>query len=399
MKRGWLPVAVVLLMMNAAVAARAEPLAVEGTLFFDRGHYWIELIIKDSGEGNMSAAEWKRNDFEIVDLDNGQSFPPSRVEVAGGDEKESVLLLASGKLGGKKCYRVIIHPASSRKTVIEPICDPFYFSPAPGPSRGREFFRKFIAPAFSTSGKYYRWSRFCYQYDFDAEKSASELNLEPEFDIFGFQFKPRFNQDNTNYLRPPAERREVRRRNLEASLSKSFWGGELRYELETGYRHERSQCDEGSAAEVVYSQSALVEGRVRFDNLFDPVNRHGLGVFKGVDLGLGYAWHDSSTADIWASSAFRGGTLMLKGRFTWTFLGWMQFSYALESYRPRLEGQGFKHFHQLVFRLLLRDVLEKPSRRSYHPDLEVTFQRGRRLPLFEEETRATLGFTFDLYPW
>jgi hypothetical protein len=50
-------------------------------------------------------------------------------------------------------------------------------------------------------------------------------------------------------------------------------------------------------------------------------------------------------------------------------------------------------------RLLLRDALAGPEGRSYHPDLELAVDWGRRLPFFDREERILLGFTFDLYPW
>jgi hypothetical protein len=75
----------------------------------------------------------------------------------------------------------------------------------------------------------------------------------------------------------------------------------------------------------------------------------------------------------------------------------LQLSYGIESCRP---GSGAWHCWQRArARLLLRQALAGPGGRSYHPDLELALDWGRRMPFFEKEERIMLGFTFDLYPW
>ena len=56
-------------------------------------------------------------------------------------------------------------------------------------------------------------------------------------------------------------------------------------------------------------------------------------------------------------------------------------------------------FHSVRFRLLLRDVLPAQTGRTYHPDVEFAYDAGKRLPLFAEEEKVSIGFTFELYPW
>ena len=138
----------------------------------------------------------------------------------------------------------------------------------------------------------------------------------------------------------------------------------------------------------MYTQSLTVEGRIRFDNLFDRVNRYCLSVFKGVDLGFGYAWYQSDEGDLWGSSEFGRTTPFVNLRATWTFLYGFQLSYSLRSCRPASGNDEFTEFHSVRFRLLLRDVLPAQAGKAYHPDIEFAFDTGRRLPLFEREEKG-----------
>ena len=150
---------------------------------------------------------------------------------------------------------------------------------------------------------------------------------------------------------------------------------------------------------VRYAHSIRVTAFARLDNLFDSVNRHCLSVFKGIDLGFGYAWYRSNDEEVWGESELESTTPYAIVRATWTLVYGLQFSYALESYWPSTLNERFEEFHVLRVRLLLRDLLEKEQRKSYHPDLEFSLDDGRRLPLFEREKRVSIGFTFDLFPW
>jgi hypothetical protein len=69
----------------------------------------------------------------------------------------------------------------------------------------------------------------------------------------------------------------------------------------------------------------------------------------------------------------------------------------VEACRP--EGGSWEYWNRARVRLLLRDALERPKGRSFHPDLELAVDWGRRLPFLSREERILLGFTFDLYPW
>ena len=138
---------------------------------------------------------------------------------------------------------------------------------------------------------------------------------------------------------------------------------------------------------------------IRLDNLFDGLNRHCVSVFKGVDIGFGYAWYASGGEEVWGGKVAESGTAMMAARLTWTLLYGLQVSYGIESALPSGLAERFETYRTVKVRLLLRDLLEREERRPYHPDLEFVYESGRKLPLFEREKRIALGFTFDLFPW
>jgi hypothetical protein len=86
-------------------------------------------------------------------------------------------------------------------------------------------------------------------------------------------------------------------------------------------------------------------------------------------------------------------------RGTWTFLYGFQLSYWLQTFWPSVLANGPTSFQSVRFRLLLRDVLPAQEGRAYHPDVELAYDTGKRLPLFEKEEKISIGFTFGLYPW
>jgi hypothetical protein len=123
-----------------------------------------------------------------------------------------------------------------------------------------------------------------------------------------------------------------------------------------------------------------------------------VSVFKGVDLGFGYAWYRSNNEEVWGSGNFERVTPIASARATWTVLYGFQLSYAVDTYWPTSLNESIEAYHSVRFRLLLREVFAGPSRKAYHPDLEFSYDTGKRLPLFQQERMVTLGFTFDLYP-
>ena len=74
---------------------------------------------------------------------------------------------------------------------------------------------------------------------------------------------------------------------------------------------------------------ARASGTVRLDNLFDAINRHAVSVFKGIDVGAGSAWYDSTEA---GGGLSMGGPLL--GRSHMTLAASLQFSYGVEACYP-----------------------------------------------------------------
>ncbi len=382
----------------AAVQAAGATGSADGVLYFDRGHYWIELTLGGL-EGSLdeqTVSDPSR--FEIRAIDGGSPFKPYRVELLEHEPGKTVLVLSSGKLKGRRCYSVIFRLPEGDEVAVDSICDPFLSEPRSRFCAEREFFRKYIASAFSRSGSMYNLNRFDYGYDFSAERSTSHLAVQPCFEFRGWAFEPGFEYGSVTYLTGGSGSSNALRQTVAVKLSKSGWAGKLGLSVEAGYEHERSSPSDGGES-VQYSHSVTFGGRVRLDNLFDHLNSYCTSVFKGVDLGLGYAWYESNDEEVWADSGFERTTPYLMTRFTWTFLYGFQLSYSLESYWPTSHGENFEEFHSIRLRLLLRDVLDKPGGKRYHPDLELSYDRGRKLPLLEDEKKVMIKFTFDLYPW
>ena len=372
----------------------------EGVLYFDRGHYWIELHLLSSVEDTSMAGDFSREQFVIIDSDKEDMiFSPSRVEVVSTDSGKKVVILSSGKLKGRKCYGIIFRSKGCEDTRLGPVCDPFYYSAGGAVSEPEGFFERYVASAFSTEGEYYRVNRLSYGYDLSSERTVSEIEIEPEFGNSVIRISPFFNYDRVAYAKDSGTGKETDRRKAGVDLSTSFWAGMMRYSTFLDYSHGREEESAGVEKELLYSQSISASFAVRYDNLFDRVNIDGSSVFKGMDLIFGYAWFDSSRSDLWKTDDFGRNSPFLKGRATWTVFSGLQISYAIESYWPSSSGRKAELMHGVRIRLLLRDLLESPRGRSYHPDLEFGIDRGRRFPLFEFEEKVFLGFTFDLYPW
>ena len=63
----------------AAIPLSAAPrFTGESAIFFERGHYWIELGLS-SEAGTFESSELGKRDFMITDSATGESFTPSRV--------------------------------------------------------------------------------------------------------------------------------------------------------------------------------------------------------------------------------------------------------------------------------------------------------------------------------
>lgn len=389
-----------MMLLCLAGRARASAGGIEGVLFYDRGHFWIELSFRDGGARAEAPPEPEPADFTIVNLRAGsRPFRPSGVEIVGLADGGSVIVLKSSKFKPRSCYRITYRAGDGTDLVAASVCDPFSAVPGSRECSSKGFFRRYIAPAFSRSGECYNLNRFKFEYDLSAEESSSDIVIQPRFEAGGLTIEPSLEHRETTYDLGGSRGTRAAEREFALTLERLSWVGELGFLFSGGYRHERASLQSGSADSTVYSHSLVVEGYVRLDNLFDSVNRYCISVFKGVDVGFGYAWYASNNEEIWGTTDFDRITPFLKARMTWTLLYGFQFSYSLESYWPSSLGDRFEEFHSLRLRLLLRDVLAGYARRHYHPDLEIALDTGRRLPLFEEEEKVSVGFTFDLFPW
>ena len=335
---------------------------------------------------------------EILSMIQTGEVTQSRIEILEWELGSGVLILSSGRLKGRDCYRVFFE-SSAGSVETAPICDPFRQEPGESECAAKRFFRRHIAPAFSRSGKSYRLNRFSYAYDLSLESARSDLVVNPVFDIGGWGIEPSFEYHETAYEAAGTGDLPVMKRIAGLDLSRSGWAGGLGLELEASYRHERLLLRAEAGDSVVYAHCIRAAAFVRLDNLFDSVNRHCCSVFKCVDLGFGYAWYRANDEEVWGSGGLESTSPFTVARATWTLFYGLQLSYALESYWPSSLNERFEEFHSVRVRLLLRDLLEKERWRSYHPDLEFSFDGGRRLPLFEREKRLSIGFTFDLFPW
>lgn len=362
----------------------------DAVLYFERGHYWIELTFYGRGGEKVIPAGMTRYDFTIfeLDADGGSSFAPSAVKP---DSSRGVVILSSGKLRGKRCYRVVFRENRTAHVVFDRICDPFYFEPSDcSPKR---FFSRYVAPAFSTSGSIYELSRFSAVHELSEDRTDAEIHIKPRFAFGGWSLKPYLDWDRVTYLNSGTSTGR-RMTGLEGSYSK--WFNEVRYRLKLDYRH---QLITESDPDMRYSHQLTTALSVRLDTFFKDVNSFCRSVFKGVDLGFGYAWYGSNSSEVWGGSDFGNTAAFMKGRLTWTVLYGLQLSYSLTSSFPAGGIDDFNEFHQFRLRFLLRGMLEPPERKSYHPDLVFAYDTGRRFPLFMEEEKITLGFVFDLFPW
>jgi len=384
----------------AASAACTAQVSVEGALFFDRGHYWVELAFRNAAGGDATPRGAAPAQFEITKLGGtAERFRPSKVEIVSGERGGPVVVLSSGRLEGRSCYRVTYLAPEADPVVIDSICDPFLVPPAGKECRNKAFFRKYVAGAFRKDGDAVDLNRFKYEYDFSDEKASSSLVLEPRYRTHGFSLEPLFEQSAVAYSLPGKGKTPALRRALSIAVSKAAWVRDLRLSVSTRYRYDRSAFDFAAGDSVVATRSVAVEGRVRFDNLFDRVNRHCLSVFKGVDCGFGYAWYQSDRDGFRNASRFNRTAPFANIRATWTVLDGFQLSYSLQSFWPASTGDEFTAFQSVRFRLLLRDALPAQVGKAYHPDVEFAYDTGKRLPLFENEEKISIGFTFALYPW
>lgn len=388
-----IPVLSIFMLLSSS--ARSEEIAARGVLFFDRGHYWIEITL-EGPLGELPPARASR--FEIVETGGG-TFKPSKIEAIEWERTKGIVILSSGRLKGGTCYRVRFETGPSDTLETDVMCDPFYYTPGKNGCPCKRFFTRYVARAFAKSGDVYRLNRFGYEYELKSDRSQSNLVISPFFDFSGWGVEPSFEQRETVFDGMEAGELYASQRSAGIEISKSTWSKDLGIKLAGSYRHERSLLHAERGDSAIYSHSITIGATVRLDNLFDSVNRYCVSVFKGVDLGFGYAWYLSSDEEVWGKGGIESTTPFMIVRTTWTVLYGFQISYALESYWPSTLNERFEEFHAVRVRLLLRDLLEKEHRKPYHPDLEFAYDEGRRLPFIGREEKVSIGFTFDLFPW
>ncbi|MDD4857408.1 MAG: hypothetical protein PHD74_04790, partial [Candidatus Krumholzibacteria bacterium] len=283
----------IFLVILAPAVSRAQ-ISAEGVLFFDRGHYWIELAFRGPAGRDTIPPDPVRAEFEIEKLGGAsERFKPSKVEASAVRDGSPVLVLSSGRLEGRSCYKVTYRPMNAEPLVIDSLCDPFCAAQGGFECRGKTFFRNYVAAAFRRDGDACDMNQFKYEYDFSGEKSSASLVIEPLFKTRGFAIEPLFEQSTVAYSFRTSGKISTDKRSFGIGLSKSIWAGDLRLSIGAKYRHDRSALGLAEGDSVVFAQCVSAEGRVRFDNLFDGVNRYCVSVFKGVDLGFGCAWYES----------------------------------------------------------------------------------------------------------
>ena len=403
------------LLLALPLHAWGAPPSVRGSLYPDMGQYFIEIVFHFDGTAAISRHELVPERFEIVKLEkDAQPFEPSKVEVSSETESSIVVILSSSKLKGPCCCRVTIDLPEQSPLVLDTLCDVFAVHPDTEESGTKSFFKKYVAEAFRQGGDTYTLNQFKYERDFSDGKSSSSLAIAPSFKVPAFAVAPRlrvpafavepsYEQSTVAYSVEGAGKTPTDKSSFGCNVSTFTWARNLRFGISSKYRHDHSSLHLAARDSVISSQNLTVEGRIRFDNFFDGVNRFDVSVFKGVDLGVGYAWYHSDTSEVWGTSAFERTTPFVNVRATWTFLFGFQFSYSRYWYWPSSIGGELTAFHSLRFRLLLRDALtepgDKPAGKPYHPDLEFAYDAGKRLPLFAKEEKFSIGFTFNLYPW
>jgi len=390
LRRGVLLTLVLSLLARPVLAAAFTGAA---AVYYDRGHYWIELEIAPGRDLPECLAD--PASYTVYPLDEGSGpFSPSKVEISGDEGGYRYAVLGSSRIRGRRCYGVAFTGGGGMAGhAFDRICDPMIESPDGERTLGERIFEDWIAPAFSVSDEEYRLNRLLAAYDLEGERAVTELSIEPAIEVAGLGVTPFFTYDEGTYTDGGEE--HVTRREAGVSASATTWLGGVRYRLEGRYGERRdTRSSPLSGDERSRRLSALLT--VRLDNLFDGINRHGASVFKGVDIGFGWAWYDSI-----ASGGFESEvpSPLAVARITWTLLSGLQLSYAAEvAGTDRFEGEA-KTMHRFRARLLLSDTLDPGRYRAYHPDLELSVDTGRRPPFFEEERSVSLGFTFDLYPW
>ena len=380
-------------------AARSATLLARGVVYYDRGHYWIEIAFQDETGRDVIPSDLDERRFEIRRLGDDAVFRPSRIDVMTGSLAGPSVILATSRIEGRSCYRVTFTPPSGEIVAVDSICDPFVPETEGGESRSEAFFRSFIAAAFRRDGEGGGLNELAYGYDFSLDRTVTSLRVSPRFRWNGWVADASAERDETLHSTASGGASAAARLSASASISRSAWASDLRCSFSASYGVGRTLLERAAGDSTLRSSRAAVEGRVRFDNLLDPINRYPTCVFALAEAAFGYAWGETRGAGPRGDRRFERLAPYVNVGAALTFFYGFRISYSLWSYWPSSAGEPFAAFHSAKLRLLLGGALEPPSALPYHPDVELVWETGRRFPLLEREARFAIGFTFDLYPW
>lgn len=379
------------------ILASSDEFSMRGALFYDRGHYWIEVAFRDAQGRDTLPPGLAASRFEICGVgEDSVCFAPSRIEVLRSSCGTPGVLLVSARIEGRRCYTVFFWSPDGSLRISCAACDPFAAESGGYRCAARDFFSKYVASAFAHRGDCYKLSRLFFQYESKGSRSAVDFVLEPEVAAGPWSFGALISEESLSRIGQDNKSSWLSRRNVALGIKASSWISGLRFSGSLELISNCSIFESDGAGVSILSKFIELEFRVRFDNLFDAVNISCNSVFEGVEAAFGYDWlieDDSSRG-----SFFRGPLPFATIKATWTFLYGFRVSYLLLSLLPASKNDDFIFFRSLRFRLLLRDIFEAYPGKAWHPDLELAWDKGKRAPILEEEERLSIGFNFDLYP-
>ena len=250
--------------LAVAPAGCHAQLSAEGALFFDRGHYWIELAFRDAAGRDTIPRDLAPAQFEITKLgDDAESFRPSRIEIVSGEGGGSVVILSSGKLEGRCMLSRDLHvrrapvPSPPIRSAIRSLVPPA------GENAGaRRSSERYVAGAFRKDGDAVDLNQFKYEYDFSDEKiDRRASSLEPRFRTHGL-LEPLLEQSTVAYALAGSGETSTRQDGRSALIvSKSAWVNDLGLSLSTKYRDDRSALELAAGDSAVAPRCVAVEGR------------------------------------------------------------------------------------------------------------------------------------------
>lgn len=380
-----------------APARNEAPLRAEAVFYYDRGHYWIEVAFLTQEGRDSIPADIAASRFTIAGAGGeGGAFHPSRAETAS-DGARRYVLLSSSRLEGRACYRLIYAPAAGETVAVDSICDPFAGTDASETRPGGRW-RRAVAGLFARGEDPWRLNSLSFEHELSLGRSSMRLAVEPRLRARGWRVEGALRLGESSAALSGGSMAHAGRQDLSLGVSKAGWSHRMRFAAAAACRLERAAWEGAAGDSSLASWSAALEWRVRLDDLLDAAGVSPWGVLKGVELAFGYELHGRAGEGETGRSGFERIAPFSSARATWTVLDALQLSYSIESHWPDALGESPAAFRCLRARLLLRDEVERPPGKAYHPDVELAWDAGRRPPLFRREERVSLGFAFDLYP-